>query len=437
MERPRMADRVSTYSRLLIALVSVLGFGLTPLYAQEPSEQRRQSLEPRLLERAELLRPGEDAVFLFGVSNPNGEEVRVDVPESSSDVQLIQLRVFPGRIEGVFDERWTAVELRLLPLRGGVFRYGPILFSTETRQGRIQSIRLDVVDDSLAARMPRFVWFGLEAPLVEGSSRIIALVADRSLPEGVRMQLDIPQNAILESLPVDEAQRNRGVVARYSLLPIAAGFLELGSARVFIEGFGELTVPQPRRLLVRPAAGMSTAEAASASTDALVAIELDALHEDSVNDVREIVFPELSPRHTSWTQVAAPAVAAAKDLLVQDGLIAAVAYLRRAERDSLLGFSIKGFREDFERLNGLPLGYAELWTPIWAIAGLFLVTILLLGVSFFAKVFKRPVSSRYFRMGLLSFFVMFLLLLLRLDSVGFTGRGERRLFNRAFYIQCQ
>jgi hypothetical protein len=194
----------------------------------------------------------------------------------------------------------------------------------------------------------------------------------------------VPENAIVEALPVSEIERTSGIVLRLSVIPLGGQSVPIAARNA---GRGGLQAKIPALLLeVQPsingAAETADASGSSRKTDTpppadTVSSDTDAYADNlQVKPVsfdtlvsREPVFPPFAPAYKDCLETAA-------SLWNGERYAEALAILRSGERSLCAAAAMKRARIVCEGALNLPSAPSEPWLPLVPLAAVFVLCVL-------------------------------------------------------------
>ena len=445
MEKPGMEGRFvvrggllmrPAFTRYLRIAAIVFGFLLATFYVSAESASGGAGPdEPlTLLVSVSPDRPSIEAALVITIlvdySDP--ERTMVRPPILPAAFSLDRVRSEPRRIRGTSgaDERWTAIEFTFSIQAAGEYRLGP--FEVEVPQKRAitapLNIRVAGADGSASAPSPvnlrKLEWRALPSVMRSGESAevILALMGGGSFTEAT-VSAAAPENAVLETLPLRNEDRTRGIVGRFRLTALASPGFRLPSVVVTLNGESALSA-SGGWIAVSPAAGPRgnppRSSVAPASSSGIAA------GEPSRASLKPL-FPDLTGLPAPFAASAERPLELARAAWARGDYAVALAILRAAERDSLVGFAVASVRREAERALDLENTPDEGYAPTKVLIALAAASLLFALLRFF---FSSRVTSdrrRGYMFTIICFALAFLsigrLLAIRLDAAGFLGRG--------------
>jgi hypothetical protein len=324
---------------------------------------------------------------------PHPEDMTVSLPELPPSLVLEQVRKEPRYTNR--DERWTVCEMRFRFRRGGEAILPPIEVRVPGYTARTESLRVYAVGTAPGERpLEESVRLIREcdpprAIAGEAAQIVLRLSGPDQTPLSAVVsfpsRMDIPENALLEALPLSESDREGGVLFRWRLIPLAGPTVYLAPLDIRYEGT-VVTVPAlaipvlPERNAAAipdaPAGPVSGAEAAPG--------------DDGPLENTPIPFPDLPAGVFFLFRHDYEEAAESARTLWEGGLRAeAIASLRRAERDSSAGPALIPLRRALEAALFPGLTADEQWRPRTLLRALCAGSLTLLLTAVLAFLFRR------------------------------------------------
>jgi hypothetical protein len=322
---------------------------------------------------------------LILVDYPNPGEVILQPPPFPPSLSLERVftggRIVPG--PGGEPEQWTAAEFSFILRQSGPLNLAPFEIRVADKRALTPPFRLFIRDagdspgESFEEPPSFFRWEGPPLPLTPGEGGEFALLLvsgnpQTPLPVGDLFRGRIPEELILEAIPLENSDRERGVVLRFRIIPLGAGDFELGLA-----GFPGVPV-----LLVKVQAAPEKTSPAALDRDGQDAPEQTGSEEPAISGAGQnqdppagpgtplpmeeipIPFPRgEGPKFFLLRTEYARARQNARELWEGGNRAEALAALRRGERDLLSGPALAPIRQDAERILALEPGEREKWRP--------------------------------------------------------------------------
>jgi hypothetical protein len=295
--------------------------------------------------------------------------------------------MIPG--PGGVSRRWTVAEFSFIPQRGGTFVLGPFEIQAADKRAFTAPIRFSVrgPEGPAGEYRPFFSWETPPLPLSLGESGEFALLLtgwDPQKPFPLRdfFRGKVSEDLILETRTLSDSDRERGLVCRFRLIPLAAGDFELGP--VLFPGEDIPEIPAVRfKVKAAPERPASADLSPRDSGDPAASVGLAGPAEPE--GVASIPFPPgevpgFLPFRTGYERTRQNA----RELWDEGKRAEALAALRRGERDLLSGPALASLRRNMEQVLALESGGDEIWFPFFGglCAGIF---ILILGVHLFSS----------------------------------------------------
>jgi hypothetical protein len=285
------------------------------------------------------------------------EYVGARPPEFPEALRLDEMRIEPLIRED--RSRWTAVRWTFIPqspvpedpIHLGSFQItapGKIAFTDE----------MDIIvlskDPAAKNYRPHLVWDKIQTPFEMGASGslLLRLFDWNPLRPYPKISLAAPEQAILEEIPLTQADIARSAVLRLSLIPLTVGEVTIPRLRFKSEGVN-LEIPSLTIQVVPSTKG-------TISPQTLEPIFIV----DTISPSATARFPETVPRIPAvFFRIAVGTVSQAKTLWEHGEKAEALALVRRNERDGVFGFAFAPLRKDMEQALGLVPSHDETWIP--------------------------------------------------------------------------
>lgn len=315
--------------------------------------------------------PAADGPFTLTllVGHPSPAEVVVQAPAFPASFRLERTRVEPRLLPGSGgrDERWTAVEYAFRLTAPGEFRLGRFSVRAAEKRAATEELVVRVSGGEPLPAPASLRWEGVPAALRVGEAAELALVLSGAIAEaGTQAAVAVPENAVFRALPVPEADRRRGTVARFRLTPLESGAFRLPEASLRAGG---AVLRAPSRTVPVSAAGAPAGKTAVPAAAA-------ARRSVRAAAVPSAAFPEASPAVPRLLRPALDGVLGiARDSWNLGDRVSSLAVLRAAERDSSLGLLVRPVRKAAEAALGLAPGRDEPFAPFTALAALLAVSL--------------------------------------------------------------
>jgi hypothetical protein len=323
------------------------------------------------------------------VDHPNPQEVSFLPPPLPPSLAAERVftggRMIPG--SGGASRRWTAAEFSFIPQGAGTFVLGPFEINAADKRAFTAPIRLFVRDPEGSAweYRPLFSWETPSLPLSIGKSGEFALLLtggdpQRTFPPEDFFRGKVSEGLILETRTLSDSDRERGVVFRFRIIPLAAGEFQLGP------------VLSPGKDIPEIPAVRFKAEAApeKPGPEDLSPPEIPAGFTDPAGPAEpewEVPFPPgeapvFLPFRTGYER----ARQSARELWEEGKRAEALAMLRRGERELFSGPALALLRRNMEQTLALEPGGDEIWRPLPLFGGLCAgAFVLILGIFLFSS----------------------------------------------------
>jgi hypothetical protein len=316
-------------------------------------------------------------------------------------VAVSLVRSEPELVPGVSGtERWTRLEYQFDLREAGYFRLGSFSIEAGGRSAETAALDLTVLPAAVAQAEPVLYWSGVPASFSAGTPCILELRASGvNLQDESAVEVDVPENVLLESLKPDEgAVRMNGsalVVARFRLTPLAAGLLRLPQASIRT-ATGDRVGIRPTELSRTYRVGVaSSIPADRRGANATTSGESRPGDPGMGNPERlpeepgfpEPGFPSFLPSFMRASAEAA--VAESRQAWERQDYPTALSILRKAERDTFAGWTLRPLRTGLERVLGLPVNLGEPYAPRVPLMALAIGAALVALVAMFFPLRKR------------------------------------------------
>jgi hypothetical protein len=394
MEKPGMDRPFPRFRAGLLGALILLGPALSGIGALS-GEDEFPAVELRTFPEVPVLNDPWTVLILVDYPDPAG---LILLPPPLPPALTLE-RVFTGgRLipgpEGKA-ERWTAAEFSFMVRQSGSFDLGPFEIRAAGKRALTPPLRFSVQDprdprDSKDPRDPRdpedtsrtsapfFRWETPPLPLSVGEGGEFALLLlprdpQKPIPEADLVRGKAPGDLILETRPLSAADRERGVVFRFRLIPLRAGDFELGPSLFYREGFPE--VPAVRvRVQAAPekplpaGLGRNAGDAPGPASGAVQDRDLPSGGGASPafpGEEASVPFPSGEPpRFPLFRAGYERTRQSARELWEGGNRAGALALLRRGERDLASGRALAALRQDAERVLALEPGEDESRRPL-------------------------------------------------------------------------
>jgi hypothetical protein len=411
MEKPGMDRRYPrrrTGLLVLLAFIPLFFFSISEVFADPEGELS-------ILVETSPERPvlgGSWRVSIL-VNHANPEEVTVTPPALPSSLTFAQVRTETrwarkspsGDIRwfrNSFEEgtRWTLVEFLFVPQRTGTISLGAFEVLVPRKRALTRELRTTVATgDGKMEYHPRLIWETYPSSLGIGESALVSLRVIDWDPEKdmhpARLRTTAPEAALLEELPLDDADLARGRVLRFRLTPLEGSSIVLGPFSLRI---GSLTLESPFITIpLTPASSLPPGRESAPSLEAV----LEAPPPDFLSPASPAQesprFPENPGKAPLlFRESYGKTLEQARALWTQGFYAQALGALRRGERDLLAGPGLIPLRRAAEQALGLTGTGDEKWRPRNFFKALIILSLCLfipLAVQFFFLLRKKPAKK--------------------------------------------
>ncbi|MDR2101108.1 MAG: BatD family protein [Treponema sp.] len=388
MDRSCPRLRAGLLARTLL-IAALLGSALAETEALSPDGESL-TVEIRTSPEIPLLNTPWKVLIL--VDYPEIGAVKIQPPDFPASLDLERVftggRVVPG--PGGGSRQWTAVEYSLIPRQPGPLNLGPFEIRAAGKRALTQPLAFFVrgAGEEPGKRRPFFRWETPASPLSLGESGEFALIITgwdprKPLPQGTLLRQKIPADLILEEEALSGSDRERGVLVRFRLFPLKPGDIEVDPSFFYLEGFPEIPA---LRLRVRAEPGRAAETGTGWDPPALPGGEAPP----ALPQRPPIAFPPgAPPSFPLFSREYERVRQNARELWEGGERAAALAVLRRGERDLSCGPALVPLRREAERVLALETGPDERWRPLVPLGILWIGTFFLLLLALKPSIFSR------------------------------------------------
>ncbi|MCL2230642.1 MAG: hypothetical protein FWC01_06060 [Treponema sp.] len=204
-----------------IFILTLFAIIVSPVFSQEEELSAISRINPR------VLTAGEQFTLTITVNYPSAEYVRVITPPMPQTLTVDRYIVF-SRI--VNSENVTVIEFRFTASSPG--RIALDFFTIVTPAGIIETnpYVFNIYSAESNYFIPRLFWEGTPQTAVPGERTTLTLRSNdwnAQLPLPSFFMPPVPQGVILSVAPLSPQERESGIVAKYTLIPLAAGQFRL------------------------------------------------------------------------------------------------------------------------------------------------------------------------------------------------------------------
>jgi hypothetical protein len=329
------------------------------------------------------IRENSPFILVMQINHPEPLEVKLEAPDFEGACTLDMLRSTMYIRSGTGDEaeKWTELELFITPMLAGKLQIGSFMILTPGQSIWTQPIELNVLPEESSAA-PKLVWGGIKT-IQQGTSgeaylRITGLDGRQLPPESLPVHIAAPKNAIVEPLKLTGDDKHSGIVFRIRVTPLDEKTVNLGPVKFDYEKW-TLAVPA---LSLRVLAGVKKPAALPAEIKnyptELAASFLQADRQESRDKNERPPFPPNSAGKKSFAVLLsgdyfAGAATSAEKFWNEGNYAAALAVLRKGERDSIAGIEFAALRKQCEKTLSIPVIVNEDWRPpelFWTLGAL-------------------------------------------------------------------
>jgi hypothetical protein len=432
-----MAHRRSYQWRRLFCAVLFTGGAAFLAGAQE---DEREPLKALVEVSSGVLSENKAFSLIILVNHPRPGEVSIKPPEFHDEFYLERLRGSAHLAKSGLDtrqtpprageraadrNRWTELELVIVPVKQGTFTLGSFTISTPYDTINTLPLQLTVEAAEEADAVPYLFWTGTP-PVRVGEAAIATLKMSglgrgQKYPRSLPLAAAAPKNAIIEQLPIPEPEQRGGAILKLKVLPLEGREVELSEYRI---RYQNTNLRVPGLTIKVSAAPPAAAPEIPGKGDGAEGVPFSFTPERRLpHELPEAATP---PRLFSFLDGAAyqSLLDGARERWRSGDYAAALARLRAGERDLLCGPYFAGLRKNAEARLGLGLTAGEHWRP----SRLFL---LLGGINalYLLALSGRALFRRFYRAAPCRFPVKRLLaaaLIVLFAAGGFAGGRARR-----------
>jgi hypothetical protein len=380
----------------LIRTFFVVSFFLlrASLFAAQ-NDEKSEPLKVLLSVDQDQVRENSPFLLVMQVNHADPLEVKLTPPDFGGNYTLDMLRstMYIRNGSGDDAEKWTELELFITPKAAGKLHIDPFTVSTPGQLFWTQPVELNVLPEEKSGT-PALLWGGVKS-IQQGASGEVYLritgtwTASESLP----VNIAAPRNAIVEPLNLTGDDKYSGIVFRIRVTPLDEKAVDLGPVKFNYEKW-TLTVPALSLRVLKSVKKTASRPAGTIDYPAeLAASFLQTGRQEARAGNKKTPFPPEAAgkkrlgAFLSGAYFTGAAEAAAK-FWDEGNYAAALAALRKGERDSIAGIEFAALRKQCEKALGIPVMVNENWRPsalFWAFIALSLLFIIARLVIFFVK----------------------------------------------------
>ena len=403
---------VEGFGRFIPRLLTIIRTGILFLVTTLPVWSESGLPEPlRVLVQTEgnVLVSGSPWKLTLLVGHPKPEEVTIQVPVLPSQLILDRIRREirgPGETKssGGLDAEstlWTVVEYIFIPRGSGSFTIGPFEVMVPGKRSFTSpiSIRIQGAEGTEPVYLPRLFWSGvLDRPQV-GVPLVLELhlagqdpsIAIQSFTKN--LAVDLVQNALVEALPVTEAELASGLVYRVQFVPLQTGQLVLPMAEL---EWGPIKVKTAAESIMVSNGPLRKTAGPGLETQRTIPEKASSgIRGSSSGATQNRTVPPFPPLRLTfpwnlvWPMVSGSfqqKIGDIQGLWERGDVFSSLLMLRMLERDSLAGPVFRQIRQDAERQIQMLSSLDEWWTPKPLLLG---ITLMLVFVGFMLGIKKK------------------------------------------------
>ena len=424
MEKPGMDCGSFRRSRLLISICSfILGFAVFG-YAESGPEEPLSVLVETSPDAPQL---GDPLRVVVWIDYPDPRDVSLRPSALPAALVLdrvrIEARYPPGELGP--PKLWTFVEYLYLSRAAGRVDIGPYEVRIPGKSVRTGSVSFLVLSEpgTAASVQPRLSlrWENLPSAAAPGVPFHAALSLRDGDPSQIEAavrelrQIAVPERVVWDVLPLSDSDRREGIVARLSLTPLDNRSLVLPSLSLSPTA-GNAFLPRVA-ISLKEGSLPAAASAQAVDSSASIAGSSPKAAVQSTPSFPPLPKPPLLYRIGLFRSEYDRIAELGRGLWLSGDPVAALAYLRENERDSVIGPAFKPIRRALEGALGIHSAPGEPWVPHLL---LYALSVFILGLALMGEAGKRlrsrgwkdsPVTShrRFGYMGVVVFCVLALL----------------------------
>ncbi|AEJ20486.1 BatD family protein [Gracilinema caldarium] len=361
----RKFHRLLSYGFLVVLVCSPIG----SIYAEQGLHEPAQVLVEI---EGSVLNLGQSWKLTLIINYPEPDQVRIKLPPIPEHLVLDRIRT---GVRLISQKPWTTVEYTFIAKTAGSLVLGPFEIQIPGNLLRTspQALSIQNQNELTTTILPRLFWSSslpvstfdstpVGAPLVFelhlGSSH-------SEIPAKITaLSVNLVQNALVESLPVSDSEREQGVLYRIRFTPLVQGPLALPEATLHLEK--EILYSEPRTIMVTDAQKKSNVVSTSQAARSQQPPKKKQIHSDKTKAVLFSEYKPDLPWLVLWPLIAGSVQSVllnCEELWNAGTYAQALVLLRKVERDSLMGPLYRNVRKDAEALVGITSSPDEWWIP--------------------------------------------------------------------------
>jgi hypothetical protein len=352
-------------------------------------DERPQPLKALVSVDRDKIREGSPFLIVIQVNHAEPLEVELVPPDFGEACTLDMMRSSMYIRSGTGDdaEKWTELELFITPNAAGKLHIDSFTISALGQSVWTQPVDLNVLPEEKGGT-PNLVWGGVnsiqEGGFGEAFLRITGWSGGRQMPKDLSVNIAAPKNAIVEPLVLTGDDKHSGIVFRVRITALDNKAVILAPVKLNFEKW-TLTVPAlSLRVLAKSKKPSGTSSPEKDSAASLAASFLEADGQDSRGGNKKPPFPpDFAVKKSFLIALSGDSFAtgssSAEKLWDEGQFAAALAVLRKGERDSMAGNDFATLRRLCEKALGIPVLLNEKWRPpalFWSFGALALLFII-------------------------------------------------------------
>ncbi|MDR2900027.1 MAG: SH3 domain-containing protein [Treponema sp.] len=348
------------------------------------------------------------------VDHPEVSNVFVQTPPfPDSSVRLDRVRTEPQIMYAHNDEgeTWTLVEFFFIPLKPGRV----ILPSFEIKTPEKSAFTSQMVFTIEAPYgsyeyQPELLWDAVPDVLAAGKASELFLLMQNNDPQkspddSLPIMIDIPEQAIMERLPLSSADRQKNRILRVRIIPLEEGTLSIKPVIVEYDASSFASPSLQIKVLSNSAAAVQSLPVYQLSHEELSFNLHDEENFSPEQDEASSSYIKFFPGQLrkQYDEI----LKSANELWDRGEKVSALAEIRKAERDLVIGFALRPLRKNLERELGLGMSDDEFSVPakfIFILCAVFFTLSILLFCSVF--LFRKKKDSSLISIVCYSAFVL-------------------------------
>ncbi|MDR2481005.1 MAG: hypothetical protein LBD07_01760 [Spirochaetaceae bacterium] len=359
-------------------------------------------------------------VVIF-INYPNPEEVVLELPDFNNEFALERLRssIHIANSDGTTHrstdddgDKWTKIELSLLPAEQGSFIIDGFIISSPEETILTTPLRIIVAPDktktdniSLIWTEPRGIRLGDTG---EALLKIYGQTEYNSLYSEIDIDLQSPQNAILEKVKLSASDKASGAILRLRIKPIE-GKEVLLDRKMFRHQNQKIEVPELRIPILNAAYHLEKTEPVFTTDEFTRTSKIIVKNNNALFPFKHDALGALTLLDGEKCK---KLIADAQSCWNERDYTASLALLRSGERDFISGLEFRRFRKSVEMTLGIASMPDEPWTPLRLFFFLSLFSLLWAAATICYFIYRRFIKKYRCQFAVKWFLPAFLIFLL-------------------------